>query len=73
MLVEQDSHVRFAQLKILRGEAETGSDGLSGLAIVLRGLCLLCAANAGQRKIVIGFGLSWGRLAICCLAAAMRC
>ncbi len=43
MLVEQESHVRFAQLKILRGEAETGSDGLRGLAIVFRATAVSCA------------------------------
>ncbi len=57
LLVEQESHVCFAQLKIKGGKVESGGDGLCCLAIVVRRRCLVGAADVGQREIVIGFGL----------------
>ena len=47
----------FAQLKILRSEAEASGDGVRCLAIVVRRRCLLRPADEGQRKIVIGLRL----------------
>ncbi len=57
MLVEQKSHMRFSQLKILRGEAKASGDGFRCLPIVVRRRCLLRAADEGQGKNVVGFGL----------------
>jgi hypothetical protein len=57
VLVEQQSHVRFSQLKVLRGQTEAGGDGLRCLAIVVRQLRFVRAADEGQGKIVVGFGL----------------
>ena len=57
MLVEQESHARFSQLEILRGEIEASGDGVRCLAIVVRRLRLVRAADEGQGKIVVGFRL----------------
>ena len=55
MLVEQQSNMRLAQLKILGGQTETGGDGLCRLTIVIRRCGLVRPAEESQRKIVVCF------------------
>ena len=61
MLIEQESHMCFSQLKILRGETEAGSDGLRCLAIVVRRRGLVRAADERPTQDCCRLRASWGR------------
>ncbi len=55
-LVKQEGHMRFAQLKILRGETEASGDGLCCLAIVIGRRGLVRPADESQSKTVVALG-----------------
>ncbi len=54
-LFQQESHVRFAQLKIPWGETEAGGDGLRCLAIIIGRRGFLRPAEESQGQIVVAF------------------